>query len=216
MTLWIAPALGARALFFVFVFVFVGWFAMGMRLNVRKGNAMLRWLREGLPLLGEKTTLRWLGSSAIELKIQNAREPLRQVEIFIVLEPRDIPFLWGYFHWRGRRDILIVRGQASGEPAFQLEAADPRAWSARGVQEDAKRKRWTKLAAPEGLAAYGEGRTDRAAQLLALAAGCDLPLVRLSVRRKAPEIEAQWELRDFEKIPARRVIETFRAIGEAV
>jgi hypothetical protein len=214
-SLVISPEAG-RALFFLAVIVFVGWFAGGTLLNVRKGNAAARWIQEGLPLLGEKTTLRWLGSSGIEMKLRNPVKPLTDLQIFILLEPRDVPFLWAYFHWRGRRDILILRGQISPSPAFQLEAADPQAWSTRGAQAEAIRKRWSPLASPAGsrVAAYAEGRVEAATQLLALAAGCPLPLVRLAIRRTAPQLEVQWQLSGFADVSARSLFQTFHQLSE--
>ncbi len=214
-TLAISPEAG-RALFFLAVIVFVGWFAGGTFLNVRKGNAVARWMQEGLPLLGEKTTMRWLGSSGLELKLVNPIKPLSDLQIFILLEPRDVPILWGYFHWRGRRDILILRGQISPGPAFQLEAADPQAWSTREAQAEAIRKRWSPLPCPPGsrISAYAEGRVEVATQLLALAAGCPLPLVRLAVRRNAPQLEVQWHLRRFASVSARSLFQTFHQLSE--
>lgn len=206
----------SRMLFVLVALVFVGWFALGTHSNVRRGNAVLRWLQEGLPLLGQRTTLRWLGSSAIELKIQNVSEPLRLVEVFIVLEPRDLPFIWGYFHARGRRDILIVRGQAASAPLFELEAVDPDAWSTRGIRRELSRRRWSPLTSPAGarVLAYGEGRLEAAQEMLALAAQSELPLVRLAIHRAAPHLEVQWQLRRLDGVSARRVIETFRKISE--
>ena len=209
----ISPEAG-RGLFFVAVVVLVGWFAAGMFLNVRKGNRVARWLQDGLPLAGEKTTLRWLGSSGIELKIQNPHRPLLSVEVFILLEPRDIPLLWGYFHLRGRRDVLIVRCQSSAHPGFQLEAFDPRAWSARHAQPETSRTQWAPLSSPPGarVTAFGEGRVQAAEEVLALAAATRLPLLRLAVRKAAPQLEIQWQLRRFDDVSARHLFETFLQI----
>jgi hypothetical protein len=211
-SLFIAPE-SARTLFFLGVIVFVGWFGLGMFLNIRKGNAVGRWMQDGLPLIGEKTTLRWLGSSGVELKIQNARKPLSHVEIFILLEPRDVPFLWAFFHARGRRDILIVRCHAPS-PRFQLEAFDPKAWSTRAMRNETGRKQWSRIETPTHarLIAQGEGRLENAAKLLSLAAGCELPLVRLAIRRSAPQLEVQWQLDRFERVSSRGLFETLRQI----
>ena len=100
------------AIFILGVLLVVGWFAAGTHFNVRKGEAALRWLQDGLPLVGEKTTLRWLGSSAIELKIADAKPPFREAEVVVVLEPRDVPILWWFARLRGRRDLLMPRGTA--------------------------------------------------------------------------------------------------------
>lgn len=204
-----------RALFLVAVVVLVSWFAAGMWVNIRKGNRVARWLQDGLPLLGAKTTLRWLGSSGIELKIQNPNKPFVSVDVFILLEPRDVPLLWIYFHLRGRRDILIVRCQSSTKPAFQLEAAGRYAWSARSAQIQAFRKEWTVLPAEKktDVRAYGEGMLESAQEALALAADCQLPLVRMAVRRSVPQLEVQWYLRRFESVSARSLFETLLQIN---
>ncbi len=203
-------------LFFFAVVVLVGWFAAGMFLNVRKGNRIARWLQEGLPLVGEKTTLRWLGSSGIELKIQNPRRPLLNVEVFILLEPRDVPVLWGYFHWRGRSDVLIVRCKSSSTPRFQLEAFDPHAWSARNAQPEGERKEWTSLGALPAakVTAFAEGAMESARDVLALAARSQLPLVRLAVRRAAPQLEVRWQLFRFDDVSSRSLFETFLQINQ--
>ncbi len=212
---WIISPEAGRAVLFLAVIVVVGWFAAGMFANVRKGNRVAGWLQEGLPLVGEKTTLRWLGTSGVALKIPNPHKPLLSVEIFILLEPRDIPLLWAYFHARGRRDVLIVRCHSSSSPRFQIEAADPHAWSARGAQIETAQKQWTSLASPQGtnLTVYGEGQLHTAQELAAFAAGTQLPLVRLAVRRAAPQLELQWQLFRFERSSSRRLFETLLQIN---
>ena len=95
-------------LVFILVVVFVvGWFAIGTQYNVRKGHQAMRWLQEGLPVIGEKTTLRWLGSSVVELKIQEAKPPFSHAEVLFVLEPRDVSIIWAFARLRGRRDATI-------------------------------------------------------------------------------------------------------------
>src|SRR3989304_2017413 len=105
-----------QAILFLLVAVVMGWFAFGVLWNIRQGNAVLKWMQSGLPRLGEKTTLRWLGSSAVELSIAKARPPFRRVDLLLVLEPRDVPWFWLLARSRGRRDMLIVRGQLATAP----------------------------------------------------------------------------------------------------
>jgi hypothetical protein len=42
-------------------FVVLAAFGLGTRANVRAGERAMKWLREGLPVLGEKTTMNWIG-----------------------------------------------------------------------------------------------------------------------------------------------------------
>ena len=107
------------------------WFAFGTQRNIRKGNDLLRWLQGGLPLLGRRTTMRWLGSSAVELGIVEPAPPFREATVVVVLEPRDVSFLWAYARWRGRRDFLIVRLNLVAAPRFAIDVRDPHGWTAR-------------------------------------------------------------------------------------
>ena len=54
------------------------WFAVGSMWNVRKGNATMRWMQGGLPLLGERTTVRWLGTTSVEMVIGEGEATLRK------------------------------------------------------------------------------------------------------------------------------------------
>jgi len=206
------------ALFIIGVAVFLGWYAVGTQLNVRRGNDVLRWLQAGLTLVGEKTTMRWLGSSAIELKVQQAKEPYRQVEVFIVLEPRDVPFLWWFFRARGRRDFLIVRIHLRAMPNVQLEALDPCGWSTRGLEQELQDRRWTRMESVSQLplVSYVESSDglQTAAELLELAALPGSSLVRLAVHHAVPNLEVQWTLDDLETLQAQHVFETLQRIGE--
>ncbi len=204
-----------KYLFTLAVVVFLGWFAVGTQLNVRRGNAVLRWLQDGLGLLGGKTTLRWLGSSAVELKLQDPAIRLRWAQVFVVLEPRDIPFLWWFFRARGRRDLLIVRGQLHAMPKFELEVLDRAAWSTRGIERELRAKGWTQLEPPPGtLAAYTHGGGATAAQFLddcfREPALPTLPLVRMAVRQETPNLEVQWRLAAFETTSSRVVLQALQ------
>lgn len=208
---------GGRAAFILTALIVVGWFALGTHLNIRRGNRLLRWLQTGLPLLGERTTLRWLGSSAVELKVAHALGPLASAEVFLVLEPRDLPFLWWLFRARGRRDLLIVRAELRATPRRELEALDPRAWSTRGVARALRRDRRTPASASGSpLVAYERGgQPEIASQILPIVTFPELTLVRLAVRRAAPHVELQWELRGLEeRLDSRRVVSALHRLAE--
>jgi hypothetical protein len=134
------------------------WFALGTQRNIRKGNDLLRWLQTGLPMLGRKTTLRWLGSSAVELGIATAELPFRDATVVVVLEPRDVSLLWAYARSRGRRDFIIVRANLRRAPRFSMDVGDPRGWTGR---PDAAEQDWRTVDWPDGcVALVGPGGAD--------------------------------------------------------
>ena len=91
----------------------------------------MRWMQGGLPVLGERTTVRWLGSTAVEMVIRDGKAPFAGVTLVIFLEPRDVPWMWALGRSRGRRDTLIIRGVLRRAPEVELEALDPASWSGR-------------------------------------------------------------------------------------
>jgi hypothetical protein len=135
----------------------MGWFAIGVIFNIRRGETLLRWLRIGLPKIGERTTFRWLGSSVVEMIIAQANRPFRKLETFIVLCPRDVPWLWLISGMQGRRDTLIFRGQLTTAPQTEFELIDPKSWTGRNALKEASSNGWDiqpyeglQLLAPKG------------------------------------------------------------------
>jgi len=204
------------SIFLLVALLVVGWFALGTHFNVRKGEAALRWLQEGLPQVGQKTTLRWLGSSVVELKIQEGKPPFRTAEVVLVLEPRDVPPLWLLARLRGRRDLFIFRGTLSNRPALEMDALDPTSWSTRGLERKCEERGWTPLSVPPPLVVYARDNLQGAARILAAAELPGCPLVRLAVRRTEPNFEVQWLLSHLRAHPSSTVFHTLRRITECL
>ena len=201
------------ALFILVVLVVVGWFALGTHYNVRKGHQVMRWLQDGLPLVGEKTNMRWLGSSVVELKIQNAKAPFRNAEILIVLEPRDVAPIWLFSRLRGRRDLFIFRANLRARPSIQLEALDTGAWPPHAFSDRLKKNQWTALTLPAPLVAYAPAKASGASCLLAEATLEGCPLQFLVIREEELNFELHWRLDPLRKHSARLVFETLQRIA---
>jgi hypothetical protein len=186
------------ALLVVIVALVLGWFAIGVVGNIRQGNAVLRWLQGGLPKVGARTKLRWLGSSVVELKIDDARPPFRQAEILLAFEPRDVPWLWLLAHLQGRRDILILRGQLTTAPRHEFSVVAPGTWTGRAVTREATSRRWA--VEPLGDHLLAAARTTLsitrplAASLLEVARQGHPHVWRLAVRREYPQFEIHLPL----------------------
>ena len=188
-------------------------FTLGTRRNIRRGNALLLWLQEGLPLLGARTTFRWLGSTAAVLRIERAREPFRDAEVVVVLEPRDVALLWAFSRRRGRRDFVILRGSLRQTPRFELEAGDERGWTGSDRLRRLDLDAWHRADWGEVRVAHSPGADPEAARTvwdrLAEASG---GVWRLSVRRDHPHLEVHVLPPDRES-PAEGLIEAFREAG---
>jgi hypothetical protein len=193
----------------------VAWFAAGTIWNLRKGSALMRWMQRGLPLLGERTRLRWLGSTAVEMAIPEAEAPFAAVTLLIFLEPRDLPWMWALGRSRGRRDTLMIRGVLRRVPAVEFEALDPRSWSGRDALPRVPPEWPTRQAAAAGgvvLHYAGAAALAEAEALLALAERTGLSGTRLSLRRTEPHFQLHIPLPDGRQ-PARDFFEAVRALA---
>jgi hypothetical protein len=189
--------------------VLVAWFAAGTIWNVRRGSALMRWMQDGFPRLGARTTVRWLGSSVVEMQIAEAQQPFASAMLVIFLEPRDLPW-WPLSRLRGRRDTLIIRGTLRTNPLVEFEALDPASWSGREAlpripREWPGRKDLLHVRGEDGAA------LERAGALLARAG--KLGVRRLSVRRVEPHFQLHIALPD-RSMAARELFEAVRDLAE--
>ena len=204
------------------VIVLMGWFALGVLYNLRRGDALLKWMQSGLPSIGQKTTFRWLGTSVAELVIAHARKPFRRLEILLVLRPRDVFWMTLMALYQGRSDIVIYRGQLTTAPLTDLELVDPKSWSGRGLLQQFVDRKWEsrtyqglQLMAPAGLLDLAAQTLDRLAVPMQKFSD---HYVRISLRRDAsqPHFEVHVPFPAHHTLEAGSYFEALRGLARAV
>jgi len=192
----------------------VAWFAAGTIWNVRRGRTLLRWMQGGLPVLGGRTTVRWLGSTAVEMVIRDGKAPFAGVTLVIFLEARDVPWMWAIGRSRGRRDTLIIRGALRRAPAIEFEALDPISWSGRDALPRLPSE-WPVHQAVAGAVVHAANTAAlrQADALLSQAERAGLTVSRLSVRRTEPNFQLHVSLPD-QRQPARDFFEAVHTVAE--
>ncbi len=208
-------------IFIAAVVLILGWFAIGTQWNIRKGDSVLKWLQDGLPVIGERTTMQWLGSSVLKLNIEKANEPFRSAETLIVFEPRDVVLLWGWARMRGRRDLFIFRSELRSQPQFEIEALEPGAWSTDGIEKSVKKNRWQHVEtaggpAPNHLSIYcpGGDSVTSAADLVNRASKKVKKVVGISVRRDRQTFELQYPLSRVNALPAKELFSEIKQLAD--
>ena len=206
-----------QSLSIVIAVLVVGAFAGGVIWNIRHGNAVMRWMQSGLPLIGEKTTLRWLGSSVVELNIAKAKPPFRKFNLVLVLQPRDVPWLWLFSLMRNRRDMVILRGNLTSAPRLEYDVLAPNSWTgrtalaqARGAQWDTQPMGELQFAAPKASLPVS---SPIAAGLLEAARQVDSTVWRFSVRREYPQFELHIPMPAPGSADARQYFEAVRRLA---
>ena len=204
--------------FIILAIVFVGWFALGTQANIRKGDTFMRWLQAGLPLVGEKTTMRWMGSSVLEMKIAKAKPPMRTFDALAIFEPRDVIILWLISYLQGRRDWIIFRAQLQSAPSFELELFDPNGWTTKSTERELKKKDWTPWqtdAALGPLRAVVSGNSSAAQPIVDLITRSDFKWARVAVHRDVPNVEVHLAMPSLKIETARKLLTQVRQICEA-
>jgi hypothetical protein len=195
---------------------FMLWFALGTQRNIRKGNAALTWLQNGLPLLGQRTTMRWLGSTAVELKISDPKEPFASAEVVVALEPRDLGWLQAVGRARGRRDLLIMRGRLRRAPGFEIEIGDTGGWTGRDGLRQLDPSAWDRAewGLPGVEVAHSSDADPQAVRRLWESfGGAGAPLWRLAVRRDSPHVQVHTALPDIRTTRADELVSLFVELG---
>jgi hypothetical protein len=205
------PAVGTSAAILLLLVVML-WFTWGTQRNISRGNALLRWLQGGLTVLGRRATLKWLGSSAVELGMTQPERPFAEANVVVVLEPRDVGWFWAWSRRRGRRDFVIIRARLERSPRMELEAGDAAGWTG-GDRIDHLDE-----------AAWESADWDRPGLRVLHATGTDPSLVRplfdrladasagvwrLSVRREPPHLEVHVVPPDPERAEAEPLFRAF-------
>ncbi|MBI3325463.1 MAG: hypothetical protein HYZ81_02005, partial [Nitrospinae bacterium] len=99
----------------------LAWYFVGQQAMRRRGLTVLRWVRAGVDILGEGPQLRWLGGSAFQLTLERPAPPFKAMAVTVVLEPREIFFMWLVNRFRKRRDMLVVRADFATRPRALFE-----------------------------------------------------------------------------------------------
>lgn len=212
--------MSAQAIVILAVAVFMGWFAFGMIYNLRRGDKILKWMQDGLPLIGQRTTFRWLGTSVAEMGISKARRPFHRLDTLLVFKPRDVFWMTLLALLQGRDDIVIFRAALSTPPLLDLELADPKTWSGRAALHQVAGRGWEateyhglRLMAPRGLLGLARETLDRLALPMQALSG---RYVRLALRKTAPNLEVHLPLPNPATTDARAYFQSLCDLGRAV
>jgi hypothetical protein len=203
----------------VAVVIIMGWFAIGVIYNLRRGEALLKWIQKGLPNIGQRTTFRWLGTSVAELVIAHAKKPFRRLETLLVLKPRDVFWMTLLASLQGRSDIVIFRAQLTTAPNLDLELVDPSTWSGRTALKEVQQRKWQskpykdmQLWAPQGLLDLAGSTLDR---LTVPMEKLSPRFARFSLRRGAPNFEVHVPFPQYRTANADQYFEALRELAGA-
>ena len=108
---------------FALFFIFFVWYIFGARQNRQRSYRFFRLLRG---IFAEELGARVNFKSRAEVIVVDPVEPYARANIQLMMEEREILFLWLFTHFlKGKRDRFVLRAEFEKEPANELLVADP-------------------------------------------------------------------------------------------
>jgi hypothetical protein len=212
--------MNSQTIVIILVTIIMGWFAIGMIYNLRRGDKILKWMQDGLPLIGQRTTFHWLGTSVAEMGIAKAKRPFQRLDTLLVLKPRDVFWMTIIALIQKRNDVLIFRAALSTPPLLDLELADPKTWSGREALDRVTKRGWEgvdyhglRLMSPKGLLNLATETLDRLAPPMK---SLSPKYIRLSLRKTAPNMELHLPFPNPQEVNARAYFQSLVDLGRAV
>jgi hypothetical protein len=197
----------------------LAWYFVGQQAMRRRGLALLQWVRQGLDTLGDRPQLQWLGASAFEFTLEAPTHPFKAVSVTVVLEPREIFFLWLVNRLRQRRDLLVVRGDLTTQPPLMLELFRAGGRSGQEAKAMADSAGWS-IEAFDKSGLQLAGSSPLRQDLLHATArelGDHLgALRRVSLRRRSPHLLLNYVLRPGQEGPVGQVFGFVLALARAL
>lgn len=205
---------GAGSIVVAVAFGLLASYFLGIQQNRRRGRVLARGLVAGFAGLRASPKIQWLGSSAFQVTTERALDGFRHLTIIVVLEPREILPFWLFNRLRGRRDMLVAKGELDNPPRWEVEVCDPRTPTGREGVRAAAAAGWTQTNVAEASHlrwAYPADQAHRHARWSPIVNGAPFRIQRLSVRRLSPHVLLSVTPPPGE-FPGPRLLDTLRAI----
>jgi hypothetical protein len=161
------------------------WYLGGNELMRRRAHRLALWTRRVIDPLGGKQSIRWLSGQAFRLEVEGANAPFSSLLATGLVESWDMPVIWAWNRWHGRRDLVMLQLTLRKQPLWGLEVYRPGTLLAGDARHYANQEGWTESSLDElRVACGGDAPLRLAHDLIGLLDSERSRLLRLAVRRQ--------------------------------
>jgi|GEM_PF-1974369 hypothetical protein len=210
--------LAAQAVVAIGIVILVFYFG-GSLLNRAIGE---RWARYCWRLLQSWSarggTIRWYGINGFQIELPQLSSPFRSARLTVILQPRNLVWLWLRNRLRGYDELLVFRAALERLPAHDLEIVHRRSQFRGDAAHAARTAGWTITPAWRGpfwLATNAPSAHTLAGNLLHQLGAEERRLRRLALRRQFRELEVHLALLDGDALPPEMLARLLRRLGKA-
>jgi hypothetical protein len=175
----IAAAIGA---------LLIGWYFAGNEVMRRRSHRLAIWCKRVIDPLGGTQKILWISGQAFRLEVDGPKAPFRSVLLTGLVESWDVPVVWAWNRFHGRRDVILLQASLRELPLWGFEVYRPGTLLAGDARNFARSEGWPEapLESASDLIAAAAGDPPRhlAADLVAALNAERGRLIRLAVRRQ--------------------------------
>ncbi len=176
----------------------VAGYVWGSAHNRRVRWSVARWAREAFRGLPDDATLRAFGTSGVLIRQARPRQGITDLQITVLLEPREVLPLWLWSRFAGRRDLVVMRVTLAAPARADLEiVARASAFGRAAMHGVTEAEGWRVVERGERFtiaARRTQDATALAQDLLRILAPAVPGLAQISVRRGTPAIQVGFPL----------------------
>ncbi|HYF94858.1 MAG TPA: hypothetical protein VD969_21810 [Symbiobacteriaceae bacterium] len=96
--------------------VLFAWYFIGVIVGRQRGATLVREIRSALEGTGKTFLIKWFGRSAFQVDVSEPASPLKGLQVFCLLEPRDFALALAWNRIRRRRDQVIISASYMSPP----------------------------------------------------------------------------------------------------
>ena len=197
----------------------VVWYFMGSQINRRRAGSSLRWIREGVQVLGGQATMRPLGTSGFQVNVEKTKGPFKKVEMMVLLESREMLLFWIFNRLRGQRDLLVLKSDLRARPKTELEVIRKGARMAKKALKAIDDETWVREEIEDGkliMAHRGKARPGLSEKLTPLLREYTPYILTVSLRKSSPHLLANLSLSGLEKVTAEALFGLLKEMVEVM
>lgn len=180
---------------------FIGWYIAGNEVMRRRGRALAVWCKRALDPLGGRQAIQWITAHSFRLEVQGMKSPFTSGSLTGLVESWDVPMIWFGNRLAGRRDMVLLQATLRRQPIWGLELYRRRSVLGNDARRAGAEESWSDRPLEEfRLASPGEALEGLARQLLDDLGPNRAHLIRLGLRRRAPNLTLGLNVPDRDRL----------------
>jgi hypothetical protein len=167
----------------------VAWYWFGNEVMRRRAARLAVWSKRVVDPFGGTQSIRWLGGQAFRLEVEGPRAPFASLLVTGLVEAWDVPMVWAWNRFHGRRDLILLQAALRTQPLWGFEVFRPGTILAGDARHLVREEGWAEEPLDELIvAAAGDTPRKLAADLLNLFGAHRGRLIRIAARRQGTHL----------------------------